>query len=127
MVSFTRAAALAAAVSIPAAAQFVTPPTNLTKSTGFLDLTVRWKEVPYGTCELAPGVKSYSGYVDVAPNQHLFFWFFEAREKDPQEADLSVWLNGGPGSSSMIGLFQENGPCTVNSTGDLVFNPYSWK
>lgn len=33
------------------------------------------------------------------------FWFFEARE-NPEMASLSLWFNGGPGSSSMVGLFQ---------------------
>lgn len=26
----------------------------------------------------------------------------------------------------MIGLFQEQGPCRVNSTGNIVDNPYAW-
>lgn len=26
----------------------------------------------------------------------------------------------------MIGLFQEQGPCRVNSNGDVVNNPYAW-
>lgn len=39
-----------------------------------------------------------------------------------------LWLNGGPGSSSIGGgLMFENGPCWVNSEGnDTVWNPYSW-
>lgn len=40
-----------------------------------MDIPVRYKEVPTGTCELDPNVKSYSGYVDVAEDQHYFFWF----------------------------------------------------
>jgi carboxypeptidase C (cathepsin A) len=87
---------------------------------------VRYMEVPTGICELDPNVKSYSGYADVSENQHIFFWFFEARQVNPNEAPLTVWINGGPGSSSMIGLFQENGPCGVDEIGNVISNPYSW-
>ncbi|CAA7266090.1 unnamed protein product [Cyclocybe aegerita] len=54
------------------------------------------------------------------------FWFFEARE-NPDSAPLALWFNGGPGASSMIGLFQENGPCLINNDSKTVsHNEYSW-
>lgn len=109
-----------------AVAQFVPAPTDLISAVGYANFSVRYKEVPTGTCELDPNVKSFSGYVDTAENQHIFFWFFEARNVDPSEAPLTVWINGGPGSSSMIGLFQENGPCSVDIDGNVLNNPYSW-
>ncbi|TVY15452.1 Carboxypeptidase S1-like protein, partial [Lachnellula arida] len=107
-------------------AQFVPAPTDLINATGYAGIPVRYKEVPTGICELDPDVKSYSGYADVDVDQHIFFWFFESRGSDPQTAPLTVWINGGPGSSSMIGLFQENGPCRVDIDGNVYSNPYSW-
>ncbi|KAB8297299.1 hypothetical protein EYC80_002654 [Monilinia laxa] len=109
-----------------ATAQFVKAPTDLITTKGNLDLQVRYKQVPTGICELDSNVKSYSGYVDVGENEHIFWWFFEARNGNASEAPLTTWINGGPGSSSMIGLFEEHGPCYIDAKGDVVNNPYSW-
>ncbi|KAN0139051.1 putative carboxypeptidase S1 [Lactarius tabidus] len=80
-----------------------------------------------GVCETTPGVNQYSGYISVGTNMSMWFWFFEARNS-PSTAPLALWLNGGPGCSSMIGLFQENGPCTFNNVSGStpVLNPNSW-
>lgn len=109
-----------------AAAQFVAEPKNFTTATGHAGVNVRYKEVPTGICEQNPDVKSFSGYADVSENEHIFWWFFEARNVDPTTAPLTIWINGGPGSSSMIGLFQELGPCGVDYDGNVYNNPYSW-
>ncbi len=69
-------------------------------------VTIRFKNPSAeGVCETTPGVNSYAGYIDLDPNTHAFFWFFEARH-DPANAPVTLWLNGGPGSDSLIGLFQ---------------------
>lgn len=77
-------------------------------------------------CETTPGVNQYSGYFSVGTNMNMWFWFFEARNS-PTTAPLATWFNGGPGCSSMIGLFQENGPCHfVNGASTPSLNPYSF-
>nr|OQO18981.1 hypothetical protein B0A51_13638 [Rachicladosporium sp. CCFEE 5018] len=74
------------------------------------NITVRYKEPgKAGVCETTPGVNSYAGYIDLAPNVRTFFWFFESR-RDPANDPITLWLNGGPGSDSLISLFQDLGP-----------------
>ncbi|KAG0736544.1 hypothetical protein G6F23_010887 [Rhizopus arrhizus] len=69
----------------------------------------------------------YSGYIDKHDtDDHYFFYFTESRT-DPENDPLVLWLNGGPGCSSMMGLWMELGPCLVNSEGNgTIRNPYSW-
>ncbi|KAI9839537.1 MAG: hypothetical protein M1819_002163 [Sarea resinae] len=88
--------------------------------------TIRYKEPGLeGVCETTPGVKSFSGYIDIAPDAHTFFWFFEART-DPASKPITLWLNGGPGSDSLIGLFEELGPCRVAPNLTSYINPHSF-
>jgi hypothetical protein len=76
-------------------AQFVPVPADLITKTGYAGIDVRYKEVPPGICELDPNVKSYSGYADVDKDQHIFWWFFETRNGNPNNAPLTIWINGG--------------------------------
>ncbi|KAI9660522.1 MAG: hypothetical protein M1821_009873 [Bathelium mastoideum] len=74
--------------------------------------------------------ESYAGTLPITgnasdPNQ-LWFWFFPS-ENPAASDEITIWLNGGPGCSSLDGLFQENGPFLWQSgTYQPVANPYSW-
>lgn len=72
-------------------------------------------------------VESYAGYftVDETFNSNLFFWFFPAKE-DYANAPVILWLQGGPGASSLYGLFAEHGPVKVNAKGNLEAREYAW-
>jgi len=79
-----------------------------------------------GICETTEGVYQASGYGDLTSSESIWFWFFEARQ-NADTAPLVLWFNGGPGASSMIGLFQEHGPCRItNDSSSVTFNEYSW-
>jgi carboxypeptidase C (cathepsin A) len=79
-----------------------------------------------------------------------FFWLFQpdattktADDNTPEsfrDDTLIIWLNGGPGCSSMVGLMAENGPVTIPKFGPgiqapnpssamnapLIENPFAW-
>ncbi|XP_044475101.1 serine carboxypeptidase-like 42 [Mangifera indica] len=73
--------------------------------------------------------KQFAGYVDVdvKHGRSLFYYFVEA-EVDPQKKPLSLWLNGGPGCSSIGGgAFTELGPFYPSGDGrGLRRNKMSW-
>ncbi|XP_034672361.1 serine carboxypeptidase-like 45 [Vitis riparia] len=73
------------------------------------------------------GFQQFSGYVslDDKKQRALFYYFVEA-ESDPASKPLVLWLNGGPGCSSLgVGAFSENGPFRPNGEF-LLRNEYSW-
>jgi carboxypeptidase C (cathepsin A) len=47
----------------------------------------------------------YSGYLNTkTPNRQIHYLFVQANVSDPSTAPLTLWLNGGPGCSSLIGM-----------------------
>ncbi|KAF9355730.1 hypothetical protein BGX26_006206 [Mortierella sp. AD094] len=62
----------------------------------------------------------WSGEMPVGNNHTLFFWHVQA--KNPASDNLIFWYNGGPGCSSLAGLFSGNGPYQTNDDDES----HSW-
>ncbi|AAF31022.1 Serine carboxypeptidase-like 50 [Arabidopsis thaliana] len=97
-------------------------------STLLLAVSVESPQPPLFPDEALP---TKSGYLPVkpAPGSSMFYAFYEAQEPTTPLPDtpLLVWLQGGPGCSSMIGNFYELGPWRVVSRAtDLERNPGAW-
>lgn len=72
----------------------------------------------------------YAGYVTVneTHGRALFYWLFEA-VNNSHNKPLVLWLNGGPGCSSVgFGASEELGPFfpQKGTKPKLKYNPYSW-
>ncbi|KAK0617165.1 serine carboxypeptidase [Immersiella caudata] len=105
--------------------------TNLTTIVSPVDPQIKIAyKVPKGVCNTAFDTQQqYTGWITVPGDSptNLFFWFVAGRE--PTSA-LTIWLNGGPGASSMFGFFTETGPCEVIEKGanrlDTVAREWGW-
>ncbi|XP_042052075.1 serine carboxypeptidase-like 45 isoform X1 [Salvia splendens] len=75
----------------------------------------------------AVNFRQYSGYISVdEKQQRLYFYYFVEAESEAASKPLVLWLNGGPGCSSIgAGAFSEHGPFQP-SANSLVKNHYSW-
>lgn len=67
----------------------------------------------------------FSGYLNTSEeNRQLHYVFVPSLN---QTNKLVLWLNGGPGCSSMIGFLQEHGPAFIpDYTNRFELNPFSW-
>lgn len=107
-------------LALPALASNPTSPLTRNGTT----YTLSEAPVAAGFCD---ETKQLSGYFKLSgsKNKNYFYWFFESRGA-PSTDPVIIWLTGGPGCSSILALFEENGPCSVNDDLSLKRNPFSW-
>lgn len=88
---------------------------------------VDWHEIKsLPNLQFTPTFKQYSGYLPVSNENQLFYWLVTAYE-NASTAPVFLYLNGGPGCSSLQGLLLEMGPFRVYDYGArVVENPYAW-
>lgn len=116
------------------------PKYNHSDPTAFCDPTVTsWSGCKWSQKHSKENLATYLllsiSDVDTIDGKSLFFYFFESRSK-PSSDPVLLWLTGGPGCSSSLGLFMELGPCFIPENGGkiasgppingTVWNPYSW-
>lgn len=72
-------------------------------------------------------ITSYSGFLTVNRryNSNMFFWFFPAIQNN-ETAPIILWLQGGPGATSLLGVFSENGPFSVKNRHGLKLRKHTW-
>ena len=81
--------------------------------------------------KMLPGVngvfpsKTYSGFVNVEDDTNLFYVFSESRD-DPSKDPVVMYMNGGPGASSLAAFFGANGPLLYVDENEFMVNPYAW-
>ena len=68
----------------------------------------------------------YSGYLKAGTYKY-FHYIYHLADSDPEHKPLVLWLNGGPGCSSLDGWAAEHGPLTIKTGSDeFTENIYSW-
>jgi len=73
----------------------------------------------------APPFLQFSGYLDISPSKHNFYWFTES-EQNPEKDPLLFWTNGGPGCSGLNGFLTEMGAYRPQETLLLQPNSMAW-
>ncbi|XP_047310431.1 serine carboxypeptidase-like [Impatiens glandulifera] len=69
----------------------------------------------------------YAGYYNIEHSHaaRMFYFFFESRNSKKDDP-VVIWLTGGPGCSSELAMFYENGPFSITNNMSLEWNEYGW-
>uniref|UniRef100_L7M857 Putative serine carboxypeptidase n=1 Tax=Rhipicephalus pulchellus TaxID=72859 RepID=L7M857_RHIPC len=71
-------------------------------------------------------VEAYSGFIKVDKYSNSTFFFLHVKSQaDADGKPLLLWLQGGPGKSSLFGQFLENGPLGIDANGSLFYRNHT--
>lgn len=71
--------------------------------------------------------KIYSGYLQTDDKNRKLHYLFVESQNNPDKSPLVLWLNGGPGCSSLLGFIQEHGPVIIpDYTSEFKLNEFAW-
>ncbi|CAA7027746.1 unnamed protein product [Microthlaspi erraticum] len=82
-----------------------------------------------GNTSKGPSVQEfghYAGYYSLphSKSAKMFYFFFESRNNNTDP--VVIWLSGGPGCSSSLAMFYENGPFKISDDLSLSWNDFGW-
>ena len=91
-----------------------------------IEYVVNGSALPYVDFDIGESYAGLMNISDTSDDGQLYFWFFPS-PNPAAEKEILIWLNGGPGCSSLEGFFQENGPVLWQyGTYRPVQNPWTW-
>ncbi|KAJ1906477.1 Cell death protease [Coemansia sp. IMI 209127] len=83
-------------------------------------------DIPFQDDPHFSSLKQYAGQIPMKGDKDVMFFWLLANTTNTQNQDkLVLWLNGGPGCTSLDGLFMENGPYKFDGANRLRFRDYS--
>ncbi|PVV02925.1 hypothetical protein BB560_002612 [Smittium megazygosporum] len=83
--------------------------------------------IPYLADKPNPQIQLYSGQIEPGSTDSNIFFVLAKNKLNFQNNDTwLIWINGGPGCSSMYSFFIQNGPLKFNQAGNITYRDETW-
>ncbi|KAJ2792276.1 Cell death protease, partial [Coemansia helicoidea] len=81
--------------------------------------------IPFQDDAAFGSLRQYAGQMPMDGDDVMFFWLIANATNTQNQDKLLIWLNGGPGCTSLDGVFMENGPFKFHGANRLRFRDHS--